>query len=74
MNKPKIETGFSGLVLRPFPLKRNRQTRRSIQNKEHRSESRMERTIHGCEDAKNPFGTKGALLYRGKPCMCVLRS
>ena len=21
----------------------------------------------------NPFGTKGALLYRGKPCMCALR-
>jgi len=21
----------------------------------------------------NPFGTKDALLYRGKPCMCALR-
>ncbi len=48
-----------------FP-KRNRQTRRTIQNKGHWSESRMERRSHRREDAKNPFGTKGALLYRGQ--------
>lgn len=25
------------------------------------------------EENKHPFVTKGALLYRGKPCMCALR-
>ena len=32
----------------------------------------MKKTSWG-RDRENPFGTKGALLYMGKPCMCVLR-
>ncbi len=33
-----------------------------------------EQKLRTAENEGNPFGTKGALLYRDKPCMCVLRS